>query len=51
MLAKIIEDNTKLPSAYTIITGVSRTADVALRVVLGMHGPKNVFILVVRSEG
>lgn len=46
MLAKIIEENTRLPSAYSIITGVSRTADVALQVVLGMHGPKNVFIII-----
>ncbi len=46
MLAKILEGKTKYSSAYSIITGVSRTADVALQVVLGMHGPKNVFIII-----
>lgn len=49
MIAKIIEENINLPSAYSIITGISRTADVALQVVLGMHGPKNVFIIVCKS--
>lgn len=50
MLAKILDENTRLPSAYSIITGVSRTADVALQVVLGMHGPKKVFLIVMREE-
>lgn len=49
MLAKILEEETKLPSAYSIITGVSRTADVALQVVLGMHGPKQVFLIVIQK--
>lgn len=34
-------------SAWTLVTGVSRTADVALQVVLGMHGPRQVTIFVV----
>ncbi len=50
MLARILDENTRLPSAYSIITGVSRTADVALQVVLGMHGPKKVFLIVMRSN-
>lgn len=52
MLAQIIEEKNKTEpaSAYSIITGVSRTADVALQVVLGMHGPKNVYIIVCESS-
>jgi len=34
-------------AAVTLITGVSRTADVALQVVLGMHGPRKVYILLI----
>ncbi|MDI9481150.1 MAG: LUD domain-containing protein [Syntrophomonadaceae bacterium] len=34
-------------TAWTLVTGVSRTADVALQVVLGMHGPRKVTIFVV----
>ncbi|HZJ84538.1 MAG TPA: LUD domain-containing protein [Syntrophomonadaceae bacterium] len=49
MMAQIIEEKAKLPSAFTLITGVSRTADVALQVVLGMHGPKNVYLIVCKN--
>lgn len=34
-------------AAWTMVTGVSRTADVALQVVLGMHGPRKVTIFIV----
>lgn len=50
MLADILEEKTEQASAYSIITGVSRTADVAMQVVLGMHGPKNVFIIIYTGE-
>lgn len=36
-------------AAVTLITGVSRTADVALQVVLGMHGPRKVYIILIED--
>lgn len=45
-LASILEKEKKT-AAVTIITGVSRTADVALQVVLGMHGPRKVYIVLI----
>jgi len=35
------------PAAWTLVTGVSRTADVALQVVLGMHGPRQVTVIII----
>lgn len=37
-------------SAFTLITGVSRTADVGLQVVLGMHGPRQVDLIIYNDE-
>ena len=47
-LASIMEKGEK-SAAVSIITGVSRTADVALQVVLGMHGPRKVYIIVIED--
>ncbi len=47
LAAAIHQDYTQVPAALTIITGVSRTADVALQVVLGMHGPRKVDLIVI----
>lgn len=53
---QILEDRYTLASffgsnpssaAWTLVTGVSRTADVAMQVVLGMHGPRKVTIFIV----
>lgn len=44
-LAGILEK--EKTAAVTLITGVSRTADVALQVVLGMHGPRKVYIILI----
>lgn len=46
-LAVLLGSGPPSASAWTLVTGVSRTADVALQVVLGMHGPRKVTILVV----
>jgi L-lactate utilization protein LutC len=37
-------------SALTLITGVSRTADIGLQVVLGMHGPRQVDLIIYRGQ-
>lgn len=47
-LAAILEQK-GMPAAVTLITGVSRTADVALQVVLGMHGPRKVYIVLIED--
>lgn len=47
-LAAILEKEGR-PAAVTLITGVSRTADVALQVVLGMHGPRKVNIVLIED--
>jgi L-lactate dehydrogenase complex protein LldG len=36
----------KLPSLITNITGPSRTADIEKTLVMGMHGPKSLFVLI-----
>ncbi|MEA4985024.1 Lactate utilization protein C [bioreactor metagenome] len=38
--------NGKMPSAITVITGPSRTADIEKTLVLGAHGPKELIIFV-----
>ena len=47
-LAAILEKQEKT-AAVTLITGVSRTADVALQVVLVMHGPRKVHIILIED--
>jgi len=39
----------KLPSMITLATGPSRTADIEKTLVVGVHGPKEVFCFVVES--
>lgn len=46
-LTSILQTTSSPPAAWTLITGVSRTADVALQVILGMHGPRKVTIIVI----
>lgn len=47
-LAAILEKGEKT-AAVSLVTGVSRTADVALQVVLGMHGPRKVYIILIED--
>ena len=35
----------KLPSMLTVITGASRTADIEKTLVMGAHGPKELYLL------
>ncbi len=40
----------KLPSLYTAITGPSRTADIEKTLVLGAHGPKELFLFLIDDQ-
>jgi L-lactate dehydrogenase complex protein LldG len=39
-----------IPSMITVITGPSRTADIEKTLVLGAHGPKEIYVLLVESN-
>jgi len=41
---------TSLPSLITLATGPSRTADIEKTLVVGVHGPKEVFVFLVESS-
>lgn len=40
----------KLPSAINLITGPSRTADIEMQVVTGVHGPKELYVFLVNEK-
>ncbi len=46
LLRSFHEISEKLPSAVHLITGPSRTADIEFNLVLGVHGPRKVYLLV-----
>ncbi len=46
----VIKQQKHMPSAVTIISGVSRTADILLTPTLGMHGPLEVGIVLVEGS-
>ncbi len=39
----------KLPSLLSVITGPSRTADIEKTLVMGAHGPKELFVILVET--
>lgn len=39
----------KLPSMLSVVTGPSRTADIEKTLVMGAHGPKELFVILVES--
>jgi L-lactate dehydrogenase complex protein LldG len=47
LVAEIKPGEKDMPSAISLITGPSMTADIALQVTFGMHGPKNVHVIFV----
>lgn len=46
----VIKQHKTIPSALTIISGVSRTADIQLTPTLGMHGPLEIGIILVEDS-
>jgi len=42
--------NGQLPSFISFATGPSRTADIEKTLVVGVHGPKEVFVFLVESS-
>ncbi len=49
-LAAIIEKYGKLPSMVSTISGPSRTADIEKTLVLGMHGPEELYVFLVNDK-
>jgi L-lactate dehydrogenase complex protein LldG len=47
LVAEIKPGENDMPSAISLITGPSMTADIALQVTFGMHGPKSVHVIFV----
>ena len=39
----------KIPSMLSVITGPSRTADIEKTLVVGVHGPKEVFLFLIEA--
>jgi len=48
-LLNIKNNYSKLPSLITFATGPSRTADIEKTLVVGVHGPKEVFCFLVEG--
>ncbi len=48
-LGGMIEQHAKIPSLITFATGPSRTADIEKTLVVGVHGPKEVFCFLVEG--
>ncbi|MEX6688631.1 LUD domain-containing protein [Danxiaibacter flavus] len=48
-LSGVKEKYAKLPSLITLATGPSRTADIEKTLVVGVHGPKEVFCLMIEG--
>jgi len=48
-LQNVKEKYPQLPSLITLATGPSRTADIEKTLVVGVHGPKEVFCFLVES--
>ncbi len=47
MVVDIMKEGETMPSAISLITGPSLTADIALQPTYGMHGPKRVYVVFV----
>lgn len=47
ILNKLYEGQESIPACTTFVTGPSRTADIELNLTLGVHGPKELHVLIV----
>jgi L-lactate dehydrogenase complex protein LldG len=45
------DEQTELSRAITFITGPSRTADIELTLTIGVHGPKELYVIIIDSSG
>ena len=43
-------DTGELPSCMSLITGPSKTGDIELKLVTGVHGPKEVIVVLIKSD-
>ncbi len=46
ILKQRLDAGEKIPSCMTFITGPSRTADIELNLTLGVHGPKELYVII-----
>gem|GEM_PF-274725 len=46
ILKQILDTDQGVPSCMTFITGPSRTADIELNLTLGVHGPKELYVII-----
>jgi L-lactate dehydrogenase complex protein LldG len=49
-LFDLIEGRTELPSCLALVTGPSKTGDIELRLVTGVHGPGELHVVLVEHE-
>jgi len=47
---KVLQSGAELSPAITFITGPSRTADIELTLAIGVHGPQELYVIVVQNN-
>lgn len=49
LFARLARSGERLPSALTLVTGPSRTADIEFKVTLGVHGPRELCVVLLED--